>query len=324
MINEVSIQNYKCFHNTKIEGFERVNLIGGLNNSGKTVLLEALHLTDAPNFNAKLKQHRGLRGESRSTGNGDYLFYKYKNTDNIIKISLSQAEVLYISNNRDLYSRVPNVDSYSDIGDDDSLFYVKTQKERSNVRHYDISNFISPSEPFDSSRLVLEYNKAQQKEAEANILKFLQIIDKSISEVQVSIIEGAHLRVKKGNEGVIPLTALGDAAKKVVRIALSVLNGEHKAIFIDEIENGIHYTAHQEFWRLLFYIAQTLDVQVFATTHSLEMIKAYQEVSTKQGVVDATYFELFRHGKTNEHVGRKLDMERLQYKLERNLELHGE
>jgi AAA15 family ATPase/GTPase len=43
-INEISIQNYKCFHDTKIEGFERVNLIGGRNNSGKTVLLEALHL----------------------------------------------------------------------------------------------------------------------------------------------------------------------------------------------------------------------------------------------------------------------------------------
>jgi AAA15 family ATPase/GTPase len=187
-----------------------------------------------------------------------------------------------------------------------------------------MDNFISPSEIFNSERLVNEYNKAEDKLQEHQILDFLKIIDKTITDIRVNIQGGAHLRVKKGNEGVMPLTALGDAAKKVVRIALSVLNGDHKAIFVDEIENGIHYTAHREFWRLLFHIAETLDVQVFATTHSLEMIKAYHEVASAQNIKDVTYFELFRNGKTNEIQGRKLDMEKLEYKLERNLELRGE
>lgn len=48
MLEEIEIQNFRCFEETKISGFERVNLIGGKNNSGKTALLEALYLFNAP------------------------------------------------------------------------------------------------------------------------------------------------------------------------------------------------------------------------------------------------------------------------------------
>mgnify|MGYP006193319713 FL=1 len=44
MIKDIEISNFRCFEHTKIEGFERVNLIGGKNNSGKTALLEAIFL----------------------------------------------------------------------------------------------------------------------------------------------------------------------------------------------------------------------------------------------------------------------------------------
>ena len=42
MLKEIEIQNFRCFEHIKISGFERVNLIGGKNNAGKTALLEAL------------------------------------------------------------------------------------------------------------------------------------------------------------------------------------------------------------------------------------------------------------------------------------------
>src|SRR4028119_337438 len=48
MLKEIEIQNFRCFEQIKISGFERVNLIGGKNNAGKTALLEALLLNDAP------------------------------------------------------------------------------------------------------------------------------------------------------------------------------------------------------------------------------------------------------------------------------------
>ena len=43
-------------------------------------------------------------------------------------------------------------------------------------------------------------------------------------------------------------------------------------IFIDEIENGIHYSVQKDVWNAIGKLARDLDIQVFATTHSLEMI----------------------------------------------------
>lgn len=48
MLIDIEIRNFRCFEETKISGFERVNLIGGKNNSGKTALLEALLLNNSP------------------------------------------------------------------------------------------------------------------------------------------------------------------------------------------------------------------------------------------------------------------------------------
>jgi predicted ATP-dependent endonuclease of OLD family len=42
MVKDIEISNYKIFENLKLQGFSQINLIGGLNNTGKTSLLEAI------------------------------------------------------------------------------------------------------------------------------------------------------------------------------------------------------------------------------------------------------------------------------------------
>jgi predicted ATP-dependent endonuclease of OLD family len=42
------------------------------------------------------------------------------------------------------------------------------------------------------------------------------------------------------------------------------------------IENGIHYSVQPDLWRLIFHVAQRLNVQVFATSHSWDCLKAFQ------------------------------------------------
>ena len=48
-INNIHIENFKCFQNLQIEGIETVNLIGGKNNVGKTAFLEAVELLVSSN-----------------------------------------------------------------------------------------------------------------------------------------------------------------------------------------------------------------------------------------------------------------------------------
>jgi AAA15 family ATPase/GTPase len=45
-------------------------------------------------------------------------------------------------------------------------------------------------------------------------------------------------------------------------------------LLIDEIENGIHYSVMPRVWRSLAMLSKKFDVQLFATTHSNECIRA--------------------------------------------------
>ena len=44
---------------------------------------------------------------------------------------------------------------------------------------------------------------------------------------------------------------------------------------IDEFENGLHYSVQKKVWNIIFTLAEKFNVQVFATTHSDDCIKAF-------------------------------------------------
>jgi len=62
MFRSLSIRNFRCFKNFKIEGLERVNLIGGANDVGKTCLLEAVYLLIGETNLALIVRANAFRG----------------------------------------------------------------------------------------------------------------------------------------------------------------------------------------------------------------------------------------------------------------------
>ncbi len=86
----------------------------------------------------------------------------------------------------------------------------------------------------------------------------------------------------------IPLRALGDGANRIVGLALALVHAKGGLLLVDEIENGIHYSAQADLWRWIFETAARLRVQVFATTHSYDCIKAFEKAageSREEGVL---------------------------------------
>jgi AAA domain, putative AbiEii toxin, Type IV TA system len=86
----------------------------------------------------------------------------------------------------------------------------------------------------------------------------------------------------------MPLRALGDGVNRLFGLALALVNARGGLLLVDEIENGIHYSVQADLWRLVFETAARLNVQVFATTHSYDCIKAFEEAareSEEEGVL---------------------------------------
>ncbi|MGH2495981.1 MAG: AAA family ATPase, partial [Ktedonobacteraceae bacterium] len=79
----------------------------------------------------------------------------------------------------------------------------------------------------------------------------------------------------------LPLYSLGGGMLRALGIALALVNARDGILLIDEFENGIHYSAQTELWELIFQLAHSLNVQIFATTHSWDCIKGFQKAAQK-------------------------------------------
>ena len=60
-------------------------------------------------------------------------------------------------------------------------------------------------------------------------------------------------------------------------VALALANCRGGFLLIDEAENGIHHRLQGDFWRMVLQAAQDNDVQVIATTHSLDCVRGFAQ-----------------------------------------------
>ena len=83
---------------------------------------------------------------------------------------------------------------------------------------------------------------------------------------------------------------------RMLRIAMALVNSQDGMLLIDEVESGLHYSVLLDVWRLIFKTARDLNVQVFATTHSSDCIKAFQRAAEEDKEDEGMLIRLARKG----------------------------
>ncbi len=104
----------------------------------------------------------------------------------------------------------------------------------------------------------------------------------------------------------MPLRTFGDGVNRLFGVILSLCNAKDGILVVDEIDNGLHYSVQSQIWKIVFRLAKTLNVQVFATSHSWDCVRAFQQAasdSPEDGV-------LVRLTKRQENVAATLFTER--------------
>lgn len=79
----------------------------------------------------------------------------------------------------------------------------------------------------------------------------------------------------------IPFKSLGEGAIQLLSVALGIIQARGATLLIDEISSGIHYSVQDKVWELIFRQAARFDIQVFATTHSLDCVRALHRADCK-------------------------------------------
>ncbi len=175
--------------------------------------------------------------------------------------------------------------------------------------------FFASSRPRIGSNTVQTFGKLIEQQRDEELLKSLQIIEPSLTKISISAKQS--LLCALGGEKMLPIEVMGDGFNKAIIYLLAIIESENGIILLDEIENGLHVFTQIKLWKLLFKTAKKYNVQVFATTHSLDCLNALSEIS--QNNEDLSVFRLFKKGEN--HDTSVYDSSMLKTALESNWEI---
>lgn len=134
------------------------------------------------------------------------------------------------------------------------------------------------------------------------LLEALRQFDKKINgiELLMSNNRGGRTRpvpyIQHETLGLVPVSMFGDGVRKALVIASQVIRFKGGIILIDEIETGIHTKLIPVFFTWLTEICSLYDVQLFATTHSLEALDGMLKANGK----DFSQLSVYRIGPAGE------------------------
>ena len=318
-MTQIEVSGFKSFDNFKIDGLKQINLITGLNNVGKTALLESVYLgLNSDNslhflsclydifFERGLYVNNYIKLDSLFREHSIITVDSETNSFRVEKIQGSnlteEDKELFIQSNNmkntDFFS-LEKVDffKFSDANGKNDIGLMSRVENMLNTLIED-KNYIYSANTYLSSRtknsgyLKFTYERVTSQFKEDELLKSMNLLDDRIEKLNII---NDMLQVKLTTlSSYIPINELGDGFCRVVEILMNLYISKDKVILIDEIENGIHYSKIKDVWRDIIVTCRENDIQLFATTHSKEFIEVLSEVSAALNFNDIAIINLYK------------------------------
>lgn len=147
--------------------------------------------------------------------------------------------------------------------------------------------YLDPFSSRSTSQLGVLWDAIALTDSEKEIVSALRMISPDIEAVSMIGSEG---RVRPGRTAIakgsgfsvpVPLRTFGDGVNRLFGIILSLCSARNGVLLVDELENGLHYSVQVAVWETIFRLSKKLNVQVFATSHSWDCVKSFQEAAVK-------------------------------------------
>lgn len=300
MLTSLHVEGFRCFRSLTIQRLARVNLIVGLNNAGKTTVLDAVELLLGRGEWSHFRDQSSRRGEllhikTFPEAEVRHLFHGH-GTDTgasfLIKGRVGEAAECVEA----------QLSAVGDDGDREErrALTVTSSKGRNRRRLSPLGGLAWPqaspaiqvprqwpllflgTASTSGPLLGLLWDRVVLSPEEAHVVEALRVVEPSVERIAYTRQEGtrrdAFFVKLAGSDGRVPLGSMGDGIKRLLLLALHLAQSGGGALLIDEIDTGLHYSVMVRMWRLVIETARRLDVQVFATTHSLDCILAITEL----------------------------------------------
>ncbi|MCL6450792.1 MAG: AAA family ATPase [Acetobacteraceae bacterium] len=315
MYSSFEVRGFRCFEKLVLPSLARVNLIAGVNNIGKTSLLEALFIHCGaynPTLTLTVNGLRGISNVKLEFGSPespwDSLFPRL-DTSRVVEL-VGDGRTLRLkvvreapglSGVSELVGRPADPQAPVSSLDVAKVVELEYKDEQRTGRHYLIIDRTGiraqpapPPPPFPGfflgarvrptlKELGERYSKLELRGDQALVLDTLKVIEPQLERVALLYFADQPVLHGDAGWGLVPLPLMGGGMVCLAEIAIHVGNAKGGVLLIDEIENGLHHSVLREVWRVLGEAARRFDAQVFATTHSMECIIAAQQAFAEEG-----------------------------------------
>jgi AAA15 family ATPase/GTPase/uncharacterized protein YdcH (DUF465 family) len=329
-LSSLHIKSYKRFKDFQLDGFSKINFFAGLNNCGKTTLLESICLLVRQNdFKGLLDvvRRRGKLPEDQL----DMSWLKKQLINNIEILGIFDSENTSVSINDYQDARLDRTDHIKST-EITSKFGVSAQESithlfRNRKRETIADSLKSLSRVVYSSPFFLNepqyhasfYQKSVQSKALSEILSFIKNeVVPTLNDIRLVDDQQRFLVDDSQYSEAGDLTNYGEGLQRIFFISLLFASAQDGILLIDEFENAIHMELISQFAPFVHKLAIKFNVQLFITTHSKECIDAF--VKNVEKHEDFSYYTLVNNN--GEIVSRHFDGVKFYRMVERgNLDL---
>jgi AAA15 family ATPase/GTPase len=325
--SELRIKSYKKIQDLTLKKISKINLLAGLNNSGKTTLLEAIYLLVRQNDVGGLLEVIRNRGKIPE----DHINMKWlveQLTNNIeVTGTFDQQETRvsirrYDENSTDLNKSryLASIEITAKFGHTQQRSMTHLFKGRDRDTRAESIKLLSQvvySSPFflnEPQHYAIYYYKSVQSKVLPKILSFIrQYVVPSVSDIRLVDDLQRFLVNDSQFKEAQDLANYGEGLQRIFFLSLLFAAAQDGVLLIDEFENAIHTELIGKFAPFVHQLAVEFNVQVFMTSHSKECIDAF--VKNVPEVDDFTFHTLLTDD-NNRVVVREYDGKKFSRLLE--------
>lgn len=308
MLQSLQLDNYRNFDKLFLDGFRRINILSGMNNTGKTSILEAIFMAHdryAADFSIKPLVWRGLTLFEMNARSIWHPYFHNFDFEKPIKITLSDSGYKSVVEYRisksvntsfilDSINKNPGAVMDSSVSEDETMntFYFENNKKTGSSKitigpNNQLNMHLNDMQPPRKTAVFVPASSRGNNHNDAESLgkmdidyglgefvKYLQMIEPRLKSISIVPAAGqstlyADISLKRK----VPLSYMGEGISKLISILTAILSRPNGVIMIDEIENGIHYSLFPKIWEVIFDAAKKHNTQIFVTTHSNDVLR---------------------------------------------------
>jgi hypothetical protein len=309
VFRSITIENFRCFRKLELKSLDRVNLIAGMNDTGKTSVLEAIRLHCKPTDCAvalTLANARGISDPSKEFPDCCGWLFHDKDPSAAVRVRteddgaigrLTTLELLEpASAGGDSLSAVEKLirERLAPGTGDGNLprlvlkYQDTTGQEALSVgvagRGFTSILGVIGWKPrcrflkfggYEAGWDVRLFSDVEAAKRQDDLLPTLRILEPRVKRLALLAPVGAPaIHADVGLSRLIPVAFMGEGFNRILSIMLAIAGAEGGYVLIDEVENGLHHSVMEKVWQAIADAAARADAQVFATTHSYECIQA--------------------------------------------------